>query len=140
MTESPLYTTLKLTTVSSFPSANCLQWNSDGQACLMTKTTLHILVNRFFCLYLMDQDMMMTIIQTPEPGFSFNTPSISHSSLCADKMRSIGWFRTMIEFTNNIKDSSNQNSETPIHWPDISNRAFETCPSSRFFPATNKYS
>ncbi|KAG5352638.1 hypothetical protein C0989_001363 [Termitomyces sp. Mn162] len=43
MASHPVYTTLNVPTVTSYPSVRCLQWSSDGQACFATKTAAYIM-------------------------------------------------------------------------------------------------
>lgn len=49
MTELPIATVLSLSAVSVPPSVNCLQFSQDGQAIVLTKSAVYILV--FFCRF-----------------------------------------------------------------------------------------
>ncbi|KAG6909755.1 hypothetical protein DXG01_015471 [Tephrocybe rancida] len=93
MPSPPVYTTLNVPTVTSYPSIKCLQWSADGQACFATKTAAYIL--------------------TPDHGVHFD----ASSSIKSVKERedregipSIGWFRTIIPF---------EKSDLP-RWPEYS--------------------
>ncbi|KAH7920247.1 hypothetical protein BV22DRAFT_1021558 [Leucogyrophana mollusca] len=86
----PIYTALSVPTVISHPSERCLQWSEDGQACLVTKSAVHIL--------------------TPDPGINFSTPADIKAPLGDNQSeRPLGWFRTMIETTKGQTH----------HWPTI---------------------
>lgn len=73
-----IYTSLAVTTVILNPSERCLQWSDDGQACITTKATVHIM--------------------TPDSGINFSTPP-DIKALRGDEKgeQTLGWFRTMIE-------------------------------------------
>ncbi|KIP09279.1 hypothetical protein PHLGIDRAFT_505344 [Phlebiopsis gigantea 11061_1 CR5-6] len=81
MSAYPILTALGLPAVSSFPSAECLQWSDDGQAVLLTRNAIYIM--------------------TPEPGIAVDTSSVVKQnldrSLTLNSQKPIGWLRTMIE-------------------------------------------
>ncbi|KAG6878555.1 hypothetical protein C0992_007917 [Termitomyces sp. T32_za158] len=70
MVSHPVYTTLNVPTVTSYPSVKCLQWSGDGQACFATKTAA----------YLMTPDHGMT--WSPQADFGLTpTPPVDGSLL-----------------------------------------------------------
>ncbi|KAF8835955.1 hypothetical protein BDN67DRAFT_912054 [Paxillus ammoniavirescens] len=80
MSQLPIYTALSVPTVITHPSVRCLQWSEDGQLCLVTKSSVHIL--------------------TPDPGINFNTPADIKTPIGDEHSdRPLGWYRTMIEAT-----------------------------------------
>ncbi|KAG5724095.1 Profilin-2, partial [Termitomyces sp. T112] len=93
MASHPVYTTLNVPTVTSYPSVRCLQWSSDGQACFATKTAAYIM--------------------TPDHGVHFDASSVIKSvkeRKDHEGTPSIGWFRTIIPF---------EKSDLP-RWPEYS--------------------
>ncbi|KAF5383668.1 hypothetical protein D9615_003786 [Tricholomella constricta] len=93
MASCPVYTSLQVPTVTSYPSVKCLQWSADGQACFATKTAAYIM--------------------TPDHGVHFDTSSAIKSGKEKDDQKgipSIGWFRTIIPF-----------EKSDVHrWPEYS--------------------
>lgn len=45
MPSLPIFTALNVPTVTSHPSVTCLQWSGDGQAAILTKGAVYILVD-----------------------------------------------------------------------------------------------
>ncbi|KAK0478287.1 hypothetical protein IW261DRAFT_217115 [Armillaria novae-zelandiae] len=54
-----VHTALNLPTATSHPSANCVQWSSDGQVVITTKSAVYIM--------------------TPDHGINFDTTSLLRS-------------------------------------------------------------
>jgi len=90
-----IYTSLAVSTVILNPSERCLQWSDDGQACITTKATVHIMVSTRQTLW---KEVPYLCIQTPDPGINFSTPP-DIKALRGDEQgeQPLGWFRTMIE-------------------------------------------
>ncbi|KAJ7916764.1 putative zinc-finger of transcription factor IIIC complex-domain-containing protein [Mycena leptocephala] len=82
----PIYTSLSVPMVSSFPSGTAFQWSADGQACFLTKTALYIM--------------------TPDHGLNFEPSSAIKSIPDKDKAsdeENLGWYRTLIQFDRPIE-------------------------------------
>ena len=109
----PIYTALNIPTVVSYPSANCLQWSGDGQACFVSKSAVYILVTSFPASY---QCLIDPVEQTPDPGINFDTTSVLKAPVVNDNGddKPLGWFRTMIECNRE------RPPEKPQNWPDVS--------------------
>ncbi|KAF8347596.1 putative zinc-finger of transcription factor IIIC complex-domain-containing protein, partial [Amanita rubescens] len=91
--ELHVYTALTLSTATSHPSIQTIQWTPDGQLCLTTKTVAYIM--------------------TPDYGINFDTSSVVRPSLSAkdkDAGSTIGWFRTIIQV----------DKADPMKWPEYS--------------------
>ncbi|KAF8962108.1 transcription factor IIIC subunit delta N-term-domain-containing protein [Flammula alnicola] len=72
----PIYTTLSIPTVTSYPSLKCLQWSADCQVCFITKSAV--------------------VILTPDHGINFDNDSVIKSTPNTDDPV-LGWFKTMIQ-------------------------------------------
>ncbi|KAF8066594.1 transcription factor IIIC subunit delta N-term-domain-containing protein [Lyophyllum atratum] len=93
MGSPPIYTTLNVPTVTSYPSVKCLQWSADGQVCFATKNAAYIM--------------------TPDHGVHFDVSSVIKSvneKETRDGIPPIAWFRTIIPF-----------DKSDVHrWPEYS--------------------
>ncbi|KAJ7843105.1 putative zinc-finger of transcription factor IIIC complex-domain-containing protein [Mycena olivaceomarginata] len=95
---SPIYASLNVPVVASFPSSTAFQWSADGQACFLTKTALYIM--------------------TPEHGLNFEASTSIKAVPDREKeagVQPLGWYRTLIQFDRALKVATYCLS---IHSPD----------------------
>ncbi|KAF8917721.1 transcription factor IIIC subunit delta N-term-domain-containing protein [Mucidula mucida] len=86
----PIHTALAVSTATSSPSPNCIQWSDDGQLILATRSAVYIM--------------------TPEHGINFDLDSLVRSASSNDSDAHVGWFRTMIQL----------DKTTAMKWPEYS--------------------
>ncbi|KAJ6498553.1 putative zinc-finger of transcription factor IIIC complex-domain-containing protein [Mycena vitilis] len=82
----PIYTSLSVPMVSSFPSGTSFQWSADGQACFLTKTALYIM--------------------TPDHGLNFEPTAAIKATPAKEKdadVEPVGWYRTLIQFDRPVE-------------------------------------
>ncbi|KAJ7312923.1 putative zinc-finger of transcription factor IIIC complex-domain-containing protein [Mycena albidolilacea] len=83
---SPIYASLNVPVVASFPSSTAFQWSADGQACFLTKTALYIM--------------------TPEHGLNFEASTSIKAVPDREKeagVQPLGWYRTLIQFDRAVE-------------------------------------
>jgi general transcription factor 3C polypeptide 4 len=93
----PILTALSLPAVSTFPSADCIQWSGDGQVVVTSRYAIYILVSKAFIIFV----SCSLSNQTPDPGINVDSSSVVKQdldkSLTLETHRPIGWLTTMIE-------------------------------------------
>ncbi|KAG7450657.1 uncharacterized protein BT62DRAFT_984993 [Guyanagaster necrorhizus] len=90
MSHYAVHTALNLPTATSHPSSNCVQWSSDGQVVIATKSAVYIM--------------------TPDHGINFDTTSVIRSVGEAGGIPHVGWFRTLIQL----------DKTAAVRWPEYS--------------------
>jgi hypothetical protein len=104
-----LYATLSLPALSTFPSAKCIQWSEDGQAIILTRQAIVILVHTIYIHS--NQSPSPVMMQTPALGIVVEPSSVVKQSLdrkeTSDHKQHLGWYKTIIE---------RQKSDEPHHW------------------------